>query len=281
VVVVDIVSDGFGQRDYVFELGAERLVDEIEDAVRGMLPARRARSRGSSATARSHGSVTLKELHEKVLPPLDDDVAKSVSEYDTLAELRGGHRGAHPRAARGAGDCAVPAGGGRRAREGVERRPARACPSRCARGAPPGLHPHAAAARHRPGTPTAGDEHERGRARGPPAQEAKQSIARELLLEAVADELGLEVTDDDIRESCASRGGRRGHRRVLRARRRRSRPPDLRLRKALDRIAAEVKPSRRNRPKRASASGHPRRKGKDERVEEVVDPRQQGELKCL
>jgi FKBP-type peptidyl-prolyl cis-trans isomerase (trigger factor) len=36
VVVVDILSeDGFGQRDYVFELGMERLVDEIENAVHG------------------------------------------------------------------------------------------------------------------------------------------------------------------------------------------------------------------------------------------------------
>jgi trigger factor len=90
VAVVDILSDGFGQRDYVFELGAERLVDEIEDAVRGLVPGEtREVSWELGDGSQRTGSVTLKELHEKVLPPLDDDVAKSVSEYDTLADLRG------------------------------------------------------------------------------------------------------------------------------------------------------------------------------------------------
>ena len=32
--------------------------------------------------------VTLKELKEKVLPPLDDELARAASEFDTLAELR-------------------------------------------------------------------------------------------------------------------------------------------------------------------------------------------------
>src|SRR5262249_10708354 len=90
VAVVDIVSDGFGQRDYVFELGADRLVDEIENAVHGMIPGEtREVSWELGDGSQRTGSVMLKELLEKVLPPLDDDVAKSVSEYDTLAELRG------------------------------------------------------------------------------------------------------------------------------------------------------------------------------------------------
>jgi trigger factor len=32
--------------------------------------------------------VAMKEIKEKVLPPLDDDLARSASEFDTLAELR-------------------------------------------------------------------------------------------------------------------------------------------------------------------------------------------------
>jgi trigger factor len=32
--------------------------------------------------------VTMKEIKEKVLPPLDDDLARSASEFDTLDELR-------------------------------------------------------------------------------------------------------------------------------------------------------------------------------------------------
>jgi trigger factor len=72
--------------------------------------------------------------------------------------------------------------------------------------------------------------------------EAKQAIARELLLEAVADELKLEVTDDEIRAELKEQGEedqdideffeRGGADRVR---------PDLRLKKAVDRIAAEVK----------------------------------------
>src|SRR2546427_412538 len=32
--------------------------------------------------------VTVKEVKEKILPPLDDDLARTASEFDTLAELR-------------------------------------------------------------------------------------------------------------------------------------------------------------------------------------------------
>ena len=33
-------------------------------------------------------TATLKEIKEKVLPPLDDELARAASEFDTLAELR-------------------------------------------------------------------------------------------------------------------------------------------------------------------------------------------------
>src|ERR687887_259676 len=39
---------------------------------------------GSTATI----EATVKEIKEKVLPPLDDDLARSTSEFETLAELR-------------------------------------------------------------------------------------------------------------------------------------------------------------------------------------------------
>ena len=32
--------------------------------------------------------MTVKEIKEKVLPPLDDELARSASEFETLAELR-------------------------------------------------------------------------------------------------------------------------------------------------------------------------------------------------
>jgi len=73
--------------------------------------------------------------------------------------------------------------------------------------------------------------------------EATQSVARELVLEAVADQLGIEVTDDDIRAELRDAGesdedieefvAQGGADRVR---------DDIRLKQALDRVAAEVKP---------------------------------------
>ena len=39
----------------------------------------------------------MKELHEKVLPPLDDELARAASEFDTLDELRADIDAQHPR----------------------------------------------------------------------------------------------------------------------------------------------------------------------------------------
>src|SRR6185437_9203024 len=73
--------------------------------------------------------------------------------------------------------------------------------------------------------------------------EASLSVSRELVLEAVADKLGIEVSDDEIREELRAAGesdedieefvAQGGADRVR---------DDIRLKKALDRIAAEVKP---------------------------------------
>ena len=78
--------------------------------------------------------------------------------------------------------------------------------------------------------------------------EAALSVARELALEAVADKLGIEVSDDEVkalvREQAEAAGEdadkviedlwQHGRQEDLRE--------DLRLRAALDRVAAEVKP---------------------------------------
>jgi trigger factor len=73
--------------------------------------------------------------------------------------------------------------------------------------------------------------------------EASLSVGRELILEAVADKLGLVVTDDEIKDELRAAGESEedidafveqgGADRVR---------DDIRLKKALDRIAAEVKP---------------------------------------
>ena len=89
-LVVDIVSpDGDAQRDTVVELGAGRLVDEVEAALVGA-------SAGETKSvtyeladdSTASAEITVKEIKGKVLPELDDELARSASEFDTIAELR-------------------------------------------------------------------------------------------------------------------------------------------------------------------------------------------------
>ena len=79
-VVLDLVGDDSAQRDYVVELGSGRLVPELEERLVGMSAGEEKEIDGAR--------ITLKEVKEKVLPPLDDDLARSASEFDTLDELR-------------------------------------------------------------------------------------------------------------------------------------------------------------------------------------------------
>src|SRR5918912_3182713 len=89
-LVVDLVGDtGEAQREYVVELGQGRFLDELEEGLVGMSIGETKTSEdelmdGSKATI----EATVKEIKEKVLPPLDDDLARSTSEFETLAELR-------------------------------------------------------------------------------------------------------------------------------------------------------------------------------------------------
>lgn len=89
-VVVDLVGEEAGaQRDYVAEVGDGRLVEEIDQALVGM-------SAGDAKTVdvpldeerTTAIEITVKEVKERVLPELDDELAKAASEFETLAELR-------------------------------------------------------------------------------------------------------------------------------------------------------------------------------------------------
>src|SRR5215471_16980953 len=89
-VVIDLVSpSGESQSDTVVELGAGRLVEEIEAALVGASVGDTRQvayelADGSSATV----DVTLKSISEKVLPEVDDELARAASEFDTIADLR-------------------------------------------------------------------------------------------------------------------------------------------------------------------------------------------------
>ena len=89
-LIVDLVrEDGQSQRDYVVELGSGRVVPELEQQLVGM-------SAGDTSEVRFEGpdgklsivTTTVKDVQEKVLPPLDDGLARAASEFDTLDELR-------------------------------------------------------------------------------------------------------------------------------------------------------------------------------------------------
>src|SRR5581483_373163 len=244
-VVVDLLAgDGTAQRDYVVELGSDRLVEEIENGIRGLAPGEEREiayelADGSRRTA----TVAVKEVKERVLPPLDDELAQAASEFDTLAELReeieGRLRGqvedeiaGRFRAA--AVDALVQATGFQPRGPLVELRTRELlnglARSLSARGIDANAYLQLTGQ-----SPEALEQRLRA--------EASLSVARELVLEAVADKLGIKVTDDDIRgelreagesdediEEFVTRGGADSIR------------DDLRMKKALDRIAAEVTP---------------------------------------
>jgi trigger factor len=89
-VVVDLVSpNGEERRDYVVELGRGAVVDEIEAGVVGM-GAGETKEIAFELMGDEQQAVTLtvKEIKEKKLPDIDDELARSASEFETLAELR-------------------------------------------------------------------------------------------------------------------------------------------------------------------------------------------------
>jgi trigger factor len=245
VVVLDLeAGDDNAQRDYVVELGSQRLVEEIENGVLGLAAGEsREISYELADGSRRKANVVVKDVHERVLPPLDDDLARATSEFDTLDELRteitdrltgqvadeldGLFRAAAiDELVRATGFVARGPLVEARTREllnGLAR-------SLQARGIDAGSYLQLTGQ-----TPQQLEQRLYA--------EAALSVTRELVLEAVADRLELTVTDDEIRAELHDAGetdadidefvAAGGADRVR---------EDIRLKKALDRIAAEVKP---------------------------------------
>ena len=249
VLVIDALDEnGEGQRDLVVELGSGRLVEEIERALTGASQGETKQvdfeaADGETAKAR----VEVKEIKEKVLPPVDDELARAASEFDTLDELRADierrvrevlEEEAETRFRAEAVDRLVEASKVQVGGPLVEARTrellnglGRSLESR-------GI---SAEAYFQLSGQTAEELVQRMSA------EAALSVARELVLEAVADQLGLQVDDAEIEElireqaeladddpdEAVKRVFDSGRQEVLRS--------DLRLRKALDRVAAEAK----------------------------------------
>jgi trigger factor len=248
VLVIDFVSQDDARRDYVIELGAGRLLPAIEEALAGMRPEENKEVEYETPDGTANTvDITLKQLHERVLPPLDDELAQVASEFDTLAELqedieaslRSQLERESDEAFRAAvADALVTASNPEPSEQLVRTRA-----GALLRGLAESLD--------RRGLPLetylalAGQTQEQLEQRL--IAEAWQSIARELVLEAAADRLELEIPDDEVEalireEAVAADEDAAEAIEVLRATGRFEQlRDDLRLRRALDRVASEVK----------------------------------------
>ena len=249
-LVVDLISpNGDEQRDTVVELGAGRLVEEVEAALRGS-SAGETKSVTYELADESSASVEIhvKEIKEKVLPELDDELARSASEFDTLADLRSD----------------IQSRLGEQLSEEIENafranavdtlvRESKVNPSgplvetrarELLNGFVRSLERRGIAAETylelTGRTPDQLIEAMRA--------EAALSVARELALEAVADKLGIDVPDDEVRALVREQAEEAGEdaeavlEELWETGRHEELREDIRLRTALDRVAAEVKP---------------------------------------
>jgi trigger factor len=251
-VIVDLVSpNGERREDYVIELGRGAVVDELEQAVVGMSSGESKQiefevATGPESEEKQTLAVTVKDVKERVLPPLDDELARAATEFDTLAELRAdieerlreqiaAELDAQFRAA--VADRLVDAANVRPTGPLVESRTRELLSGLASqverRGinfdtylAMTGTDPNELVARHH--------------------AEAQQSVARELVLEAAADKLGNAVTDDEVEELLREQAEGMGEEadplveRVRESGRFEQLREDMRMRDALDRVAAEV-----------------------------------------
>jgi trigger factor len=244
VVVIDLSTESEAQRDVVVELGGAQLIEEIENGIRELNVGESREVAYELADGMKRDvTVTVKEIKEKVLAPLDDGLAQAASEFDTLAELsadierrireelddeiEGRFRAA-------AVDELVRATEVRTTGFVVESR-TRDLINRFIRSLQERGIDVATYFQVTGQTPEALEQQLRA--------EAAASVARELVLEAVAAKLGIEVTDDDIRDELVQAGeseeaiddffAHDGPERVR---------DTIRMKRAVDRISAEVKP---------------------------------------
>jgi trigger factor len=244
-VVIDITGEGLpAQRDYVVEVGADRLIPELDQALLGMAAGESKSVELDPEESKQTVELAVNDVKEPVLPELDDELAKAASEFETLAELRDEIEARLREqleeeltvALREAAiDALVDASTVETVEPLVERRTAE-------------LWSGIARSLERRGisaetylTMTGQNADELvGRLRA----EAERSLARELVLDAVASKLDLQVTDEEVDELIREQAGdepdeakrllqESGGYEKLRA--------DLRLKKALDEVVAGVK----------------------------------------
>ncbi len=249
-VVIDIVdSAGEAQRDTVVELGAGRLTPELEQALVGASPGETKeityqRPDGTSGTVQ----VTLRDVNEKILPPADDELARAASEFDTLDALRANVEATFREQLDAEIDAAfrmaavdelVKESNVQPALPLVQSRAADLLTGFVRSLERRGMSIEA----YLQASGTSGEDLQRQM-----ILEAAVSIARELALEALAERAGLEVSDDDVKAYLREEAENAGEEAdgliedVWAHGQQESVREDLRLRAALDRLIADVKP---------------------------------------
>jgi trigger factor len=248
-VVLDIEGESVpAQLDYVAAVGEGRLVEEIDEALVGMT-AGEAKSLEIQLEEGRTGSiqVTVKEIKEKVLPALDDELARAASEFDTLEELRSDIAGRlqdelsaelEVQFREAAVDTLVEASKVETVEALVERRMAE-------------LWVGLVRSLERRGISAetyltmTGQSQQEVLARL--QIEADRSLKRELVLDAVAAKLAIEVSDEEIDELVQEEADQVGEdpgeigRRLRQSGNLEKLRTDLRMRKALDQVVAGVK----------------------------------------
>jgi trigger factor len=87
--VIDITGDGLpAQRDFVAEVGAGWLLPELDQALEGMSVGETKSVELGEGEEKTAIELAVKEINEKVLPGLDDGLATAATEFDTLDDLR-------------------------------------------------------------------------------------------------------------------------------------------------------------------------------------------------
>ena len=248
-VVVDLVAPkGETRRDYVVELGRGAVVEEIEQGVVGLSAGETKEIEFELGDGTTQAvTVTVKEIKEKVLPPLDDELARAATEFETIDELRADiesrllaqlREETEAQFRADVADALVAASKVDASGPLVEARTRELLRGLArqveARGVQldtyltmTGQSPDQLLERLR--------------------EEATRSVARELVLEAAADQLELTVPDEEIEALVREQADVHGDdadetmSRLRESGRLETLRDDLRLRNALDRIASEVK----------------------------------------
>ena len=84
--------DGGQANDISYEVGSDRMIDGLDDALIGMSAGETKKFEtqlvGQAEGEKGEVQATIKAVKERELPPVDDAFAKLASEFDTLAELK-------------------------------------------------------------------------------------------------------------------------------------------------------------------------------------------------